>query len=159
MTHGNETHSHAKRGQVSKTYKSWNGMIQRCTNPDYAYAHDYSARGITVCERWRSFENFLSDMGERPEGMTLERKDNDLGYSRENCIWATRAQQNRNRRNSRLLTFNGKTQCVAEWERELGFKQSTVYARLRAGWDAERALSTPLNPSSIGKGNNLEQAI
>jgi hypothetical protein len=83
------------------TYYIWSGAIQRCHNPKNKDFKRYGARGITVCERWRSFVNFLADMGERPEGMTLDREDNDLGYSKANCRWATPKQQANNRRSAR----------------------------------------------------------
>jgi hypothetical protein len=88
-------HGHAKK---TATYSSWQAMIKRCTNPNtWSWKH-YGGRGITVCDRWRySFENFLADMGEKPEGLTLDRINNELGYSPENCRWATPAEQFRNR--------------------------------------------------------------
>lgn len=117
--------------------------IQRCHNPsnsDYAY---YGGRGITVCDRWRSsFENFLADMGVRPEGHTLERVKNDEGYSKDNCVWATRLEQSQNKRGNKLITWQGKTLTVAAWERELGFKTGTLKARLGPlGYTVEQAFT------------------
>ena len=90
-------HGHAKRGMVSSTHRIWWAMLERCNNPkDPAYPK-YGGRGITVCVRWLRFEQFLQDMGERPEGLSLDRRDNDGGYSPGNCRWATRIEQNRNR--------------------------------------------------------------
>lgn len=82
----------------SPTYHSWEGMMQRCGNPKNYKFYIYGGRGITVTQRWRKFENFLADMGIRPEGLTLERKNNLEGYSASNCVWATRSAQNSNRR-------------------------------------------------------------
>ena len=85
-------------------YRAWCGMHSRCSNPNRDNFERYGGRGITVCERWRTFDNFYEDMGERPEGLTLERVDNDKGYSPDNCIWADRMQQQRNQRISRVNT-------------------------------------------------------
>lgn len=95
---------------MTATYKSWHGMIQRCTNPNNKRWDDYGGRGITVCKRWRSFENFLADMGERPKKRSLDRKDNDGNYTPRNCRWATDAQQRANKRVDRLSAARAESQ-------------------------------------------------
>src|SRR3990170_2164292 len=89
-------HGHAN--PKSPTYESWAGMLSRCRNPNQPYYHRYGGRGITVCPRWHKFENFLEDMGERPDGLSLDRINNDGNYEPDNCHWATRQEQNMNSR-------------------------------------------------------------
>ena len=86
----------------SNEYRVWDSMIRRCHSPNHAAFKEYGARGIEVCDKWRAFEGFFEDMGNQPAGMTLERKDNELGYSKDNCKWATVAEQARNRRSTKL---------------------------------------------------------
>ena len=116
-------------------------MIARCYNPNNAAYNRYGGRGITVCKRWRKFENFLADMGNRPSSKySIDRIDNSGNYTRENCKWSTMKEQCRNRRNNRLLTLNGETHCVAEWVDIVGIRSDTIRARLKRGWSVERAL-------------------
>lgn len=130
------THGHASRGEYSPTYRVWVNLQTRKRHQKYD--------GITVCERWRdSFETFLADMGERPEGLTIDRIDNDKGYEPGNCRWATQKEQQNNRRNNRLITVNGRTQTLAQWAEETGFNRKTISRRLDLGWSAEKALSVP----------------
>lgn len=90
------------------SYRSWNQIIQRCTNPNNPGYKNYGGRGITVCERWLKYSNFVVDMGEPPVGYKIERKDNGAGYSPDNCIWADQTTQCRNRRNTKYVEINGK---------------------------------------------------
>jgi hypothetical protein len=113
-------------------------MVSRCV----ARGTRYSARGVTVCERWRqSFDAFLRDMGERPSrAHSIDRIDNDGHYEPGNCRWATAKEQANHRRTSHLVTLDGRTQTVAQWADELGLKYMTVYHRIERGWPPERAL-------------------
>ena len=104
-----KVHGHAKQFDqyASPTYSSWTSMKSRCKNTKLDTYPDYGGRGIKVCHRWESFTNFLADMGVRPKGTTLGRKDNQLGYFPGNCEWQTASQQMRNTRVSRYIEFNG----------------------------------------------------
>jgi hypothetical protein len=119
-------------------------MLQRCTNPNVDKYADYGGRGIRVCDDWRDFTIFLCDMGECPPGLTLERKDNEKGYNKENCRWATIAEQRQNTRASRYMTHDNQTHCVAEWARILGIKRDTIYMRLFRNWPMEQVLGKPV---------------
>ena len=139
------THGHAKTGHRSREYFTWGQMIQRCHNPKDGQYHNYGARGITVCERWRKFENFFEDMGKCPPGMSINRKDNDGDYEPENCHWATLEEQSNNRRTNRWITYNGERKTVAQWARALNIPNSTLNQRLSVYlWTEERALSLPV---------------
>lgn len=126
------------------TYKTWQGMHTRCENPNYKIFHRYGGRGIYVCERWNSFENFYEDMGEKPKGCSLDRIDNDGPYAPWNCRWATSKQQCRNRGTMKMVTYQGKTQSLIEWAEEFGLSYSTLCTRSRRGWSDERIIGTPI---------------
>ena len=100
----------------------------------------YGGAGIGVCESWQTFEGFLFDMGEVPDGLTLERIDNSKGYEPNNCKWTTYAEQNRNKSSTKKLTLNGRTQVAADWAAELGLTDSQIYKRIRRGWSDEEVL-------------------
>lgn len=116
-------------------HKSWRGMIDRCNNPQHKNYHRYGGRGIKVCERWLTFKNFLEDMGERPEGMTLDRINNDGDYEPSNCRWATPKEQAQNTSTNVNITINGETHCLTEWSRISGINCKTLRRRLQNGWD------------------------
>lgn len=136
-------HGHSAGGSRSKTYMVWDSMRQRCNNPRHAAFKNYGARGITVCERWESFENFLADMGEKPDGLSIDRKDNSLGYFKDNCRWATDVEQNRNTRSVRLVEYGGEARSIAEWSALNGWPHHVIASRLRSGWSEERAVGEP----------------
>lgn len=138
-------HGHNRKGKTTRTYRSWHMMIQRCTNPNYSQYKDYGGRKIKIHKRWMKFSNFLIDMCERPLGHTLERRENDKGYCKKNCYWATWEEQARNRRNNRLITCFGKTQLLIEWSEETKIPYFTLRARIyKLGWSLKEALTTPV---------------
>lgn len=132
---------------LSKTaeYSTWKAMIGRVDDLKSNRAKDYAGRGIKVCQRWRdSFEAFYEDMGPKPsDDHSLDRKDNDGDYCPENCRWATRSEQQRNKRTTNQYTLNGKTQSAVAWAEEYGVPEGVLWYRLSRGWDLETALVTP----------------
>lgn len=143
-THGRSACGVKTRGS---TYISWAAMVMRCTNSKFTQYKDYGGRGIMVCERWRSFENFLEDMGERPEKHTLDRIDNNKNYSPENCRWATAREQKLNSSATRFITINGETLALIDWCDRIGASKSTISARInKLGWSPEKAILTPVKP-------------
>ena len=119
-------------------------MKKRCNGTNGAYHKTrYSDRGITYDPSWESYDGFLADMGERPDGKTIDRINNDKGYYKENCRWATKEEQDNNKSTSVLLTLNGETRTQAQWSAIKGLPGSTLCMRLKSGWSVERALTTP----------------
>lgn len=129
----------------TRAYTTWCKMKERCLNPTSRGYKNYGGRGITVCQSWqRRFMAFYRDMGDRPAGMTLERKENSKGYSKANCIWASRKAQARNTRTNRLLTCQGETRTIAEWAERTGLHPTVLRGRIvRLGWTDEEAILTP----------------
>lgn len=115
-TERNLTHGMGK----TRANRIWRAMKSRCSNPRVTNWKYYGGRGVTVCERWQSFENFVADMGQPEPGMTLDRIDNAVGYSPENCRWVTHATQMANTRRNRMITWRGRTQHMSAWAREIG---------------------------------------
>lgn len=127
-------YKHGKCG--TRIYRIWNSMKNRCLNPKVTAFEHYGGRGIAVCERWHTFENFLADMGDAPPGLTLDRHPNvDGNYEPGNCRWISMKEQNRNRRVHVMLTHDGRTQCLSAWAEELGLAET----RLR--WHINQGLS------------------
>ena len=148
-TTGNRRRTHGQSNKT-RTYRIWKGMISRCRNPNATSYKWYGAIGIGVCERWNSYENFLTDMGEAPEGMSLERDRPAEAYSKANCRWATALEQSRNTKANRKITAFGKTLCASEWAEITGIPAPTIYDRLNRGWTGEKAVSPSIRRSKTG---------
>lgn len=134
------THGHTAGGKWTPEYKCWVKIIERCCSPgDKAYPK-YGGSGILICDEWRhSFESFYEHIGPKPSRRhSIDRIDNLKGYEPGNVRWATSQQQNRNRRDNRILTYQGESRCVREWEDVLGFKKGVLGTRLYLGWTGEK---------------------
>lgn len=131
----------------SKEYRIWSGILTRCKNKNRRFYKNYGGRGIMVCDRWANdFSAFLSDMGPMPsDAHTLDRINNDGDYDPDNCRWATRTEQNNNRRDNRIVIYSGSQMSLADAIRKAGsiVERYTVHKRLKLGWDLERAITTP----------------
>jgi hypothetical protein len=138
----------------TKVFRVWATMISRCHNPNADAYKKYGARGIYVCAEWRaSFERFLADMGDRPQGSQIDRVDNNGPYAPSNCRWATPSEQSRNRRSTKFVAINGETRCIAEWLTLSGISWNAYRARKRMGWDLVRSITTPIH----GLGNETKR--
>lgn len=133
----NKTHGKA----ATPIYYIWRSMMDRCHAPKSNAYSRYGGRGINVCERWQSFEDFYADMGDRPEGKSLERIDNNGDYSPENVVWADAKAQANNRRSNVILEHNGEKKTMQQWADQLGVKIQTIWARIDRGWTVDRALT------------------
>lgn len=136
----------------TSTYRIWLQMMNRC-KPNTAIKNMkyYSGRGINVCERWQIFENFLEDMGIRPIGLSLDRINNDLGYSKENCRWATHSEQSRNMSSNLVFEKDGRKQCLMDWSTELNINYKSLRYRISFGWPFELAISMPFTGHRLKK--------
>jgi len=133
-------HGHNRVNYQSPTHKTWSAMMSRCNNPNSYDYPNYGGRGIKVCSQWKEYKNFLVDMGERPEGKTIGRIDNDGNYEPGNCVWQYPKEQSRNRRNNRLITLQNETRCITEWCKIYNLDVGTVLSRFDRGWSTEEAL-------------------
>lgn len=124
-------------------YGVWKNMKQRCTNPNNPAYKRYGGAGITLCKRWYKFENFYADMGDRPEGKSLDRINNKRGYSPSNCRWASIKEQNQNSSRAVFVTVNKTTLCISEWCRKTKITYTLFKARRKRGWPLEIALTQP----------------
>lgn len=134
-------HGHSKKRNRTREYSSWSAIISRCTNENDKFYSKYGGAGIFVCDRWLLFDNFLEDMGIRPQGTSIDRINNDDGYYKENCRWATRKEQQRNRSANRWFMFRGEMVIFVELCERFKINQSTVIARLKRGWGVEDSFS------------------
>jgi hypothetical protein len=134
---GRAKHGMARAGAArSSEYNVWSTLVQRCTNRNDRNWGNYGGRGITVTKRWRVFENFLEDMGCRPSPKhSIDRINNDKGYSKRNCRWATREEQSRNRRGNVFITVRGKTLCLTDWASNLGVSRQALFYWKKKGVD------------------------
>lgn len=136
------THGASKSGEKWPEYNVWNAMRERCADQN---SKSYGGRGIAVCDRWKhSFECFIEDMGRRPsDNHSVDRIDNDADYCPENCRWANREQQQRNKRTNRLIRAFGITRCLVDWASISGIPREAISGRLKRGWAPERAVTEP----------------
>lgn len=134
-------HGYARKRNMSPTYLVWTDMKRRCQKTTHPAFKWYGARGITVCDRWLDFQCFLSDMGDKPKGLTLDRIDNAKGYEPSNCKWSTRLEQSNNQSRNHLITVNGLTLNVAQWSRHTGIPTTRIHQRLALGWTETEAVT------------------
>lgn len=139
-----------KHGKAtSPLYRIWKGMRSRCSNTKLNSWQYYGAKEIFVCKEWDAFEQFASDMGERPTPKhSIDRIDNTKGYNKENCQWATTTHQNRNKSSNIFLEYGGKRQSLKDWAKEINMPYDALHHRIHSGWATHDALNKPLK----GKG-------
>lgn len=150
--------THGKHNTIF--YKKWGGIKTRCLNKKNHTYKNYGGRGIKICDKWLKFEGFYDDMYDNEDpsksyikhcekfgenNTTLDRIDNNKGYCKENCRWSTSKEQANNRRNNRLIVYQGKRQTIAEWAKELNIKPSLISDRIKRGWKIEKVFNTPIN--------------
>lgn len=139
MAARNETHGLSRT--YKREYRSWKDMRARCRNPNDSDFSDYGGRGIAVCSRWDDFAAFFSDMGERPEGMTIDRVDVNGDYEPGNCRWATAKTQANNKRSNHIIEFDGESRTLQQWCADFGLEPSKVRWRLKQGWPLDQVFS------------------
>lgn len=138
---GRMNHGEARAGHPSREYRAWCSIKQRCRPSSQKNKAWYADRGIKVCPEWaKSFARFLSDMGRCPNGFQIERKDNSKGYEPGNCVWTTSKKNCRNKRNNRVIRFNGSARTVTEWAELVETPVPTLFSRIYAGWPTEEVL-------------------
>lgn len=128
----------------TKEYSAWANMKTRCNNPNYYLFDRYGGRGVTYCDRWESFSEFLSDMGDAPSKYhSLDRIDNDGIYEPSNCRWATNITQGNNKSTNRIIEYDGRAMSLSDWCRELGTNYESTQMRLDRGMSIEKAFTLP----------------
>lgn len=130
--------------KYTPTYSCWDAMKARCRNPKNIGFKDYGGRGINYDDRWADFNNFFADMGQKPDGMTLDRKDVNGPYCKDNCRWATSEEQANNTRNNIRITIDGVTKTMSQWCRINGIKPITAWMRMDRGWDHVKSVTMPV---------------
>lgn len=142
-----------------KEYEAWYGMLDRCLNKEHQAYHNYGGRGISVCDRWsgeNGLDNFCTDMGLAPSlKHSLDRIDNSLGYFPDNCRWATRKEQARNRRTNKLITIDKETKSMAEWCEIYNIDYLLVKDRIHDGWEPLKAFTTPKKRKYLNIGDKF----
>lgn len=151
-------HGHTVGHVKSRTWLTWHGMMGRCTKPTHHAYGRYGGAGVTVCERWHTFENFLEDMGLRPAGLSLDRINNAAGYYLTNCRWATAREQASNRRNNVFIEHEGERLTISQWARRAGLPVECFGLRLRKGMTMQRALTQPLRITKASRRDRKPQA-
>ena len=134
----NKTHGMSN----TKENKIWSSLKDRCLNKRNKRYSSYGGRGITLCEKWLKFEGFFEDMGYKPDEKSLDRIDNDKGYCKKNCRWATPIEQQNNMRNNIYIRFDNRVESLTYWSNFLGIQRNTLTTRLRRGWSVNRTLTT-----------------
>lgn len=145
----NLKHGFSRRGRKHPLYEMWFAMLSRCRRKSHSDYYLYGGRGIQVCERWKKFENFVSDVGERPVGKTLHRIDGDSNYEPSNCVWADAKTQARNTRRNKFISVFGHMATVAEHCETFSISQRVVHQRLKRGWEPQLAVVTPVRKLTL----------
>lgn len=134
-------HGEGSNGKETPEYRCWANMLSRCNNTNHRLFKNYGARGIKVCKRWHTYENFLEDMGRRPSSKhSIDRERVNGDYKKSNCRWSISTEQNRNKRNTRMITHDGRTEALAYWIEHTGIAHVTFYRRVAKGMSASEAL-------------------
>lgn len=144
---------HTTHGMINtRTYHIWEGIKTRCKNSKFIYFKYYGGRGIRYCKRWENFKNFFEDMGECPLDKQIDRIDNNKGYFKENCRWVTSQENNRNKRNNTLITYNSETKCLTEWAEKIKINPRTLSDRInKLNWTIKEAIEIPVGSRRIKK--------